>query len=96
MAFGLHPTAHLVLLVVMVQILAGLVPLTRKRKFVEDPVAYITINSVLWPDLGGDRPLDGWDHAMACLGFGDLRLPDRDRRLASVRPLARKPAPPDH
>ena len=57
--------------------------------------AYVTVNGVLG-DLGSDGPVRGWRHALACVGLDDLGLPPRDRRVASVRPLARKPAPADH
>lgn len=46
-------------------------------------------------DLGADRSVGRWWYALACLGLRDLGLLARDRRLASVRPLACRPAPAD-
>ena len=66
--------------------------LKRKRKFVEDAVAYGTVNGVLWLIWAlTDRSADGLMPS-ARVGLGDLGLPPRGGRVASVRSLARKSA----
>ena len=62
---------------------AAIANLKRKRKFAQDTLGFIAVNGVL-------------QHSLACLGHSDLGLPARDRRMAGVRQLARKPEPADH
>ena len=46
--------------------------------------------------LAADRPVDGWQHAIACLDLVDLGFPPRCRRLAGVWSLAGELASADH